>query len=77
MVRRESQGDTQLSVATPKKRLPGAGGGFLTRLPVEVKRTVPDLDKTWDESLVTFFNFGVMRFFLDAKRFVYVFLVQS
>ena len=27
---------------------------------------------TWDETLVTFFNFGDMIFFLDAKRFVYV-----
>jgi hypothetical protein len=38
---------------------------------------VPDLDKTWDETLVTFFNFGVTRLFLDAKRSLFVFLVQS
>ena len=38
---------------------------------------IPDLDKTWDETLVTFLILGLRDFFLDAKRSVYVFLVQS
>ena len=44
-------------------------------LPISV--WVPDLDKTWDETLVTFLILGLRDFFLDAKRSVYVFLVQS
>ena len=38
---------------------------------------IPDLDKTWDETLVTFLILGLRDFFLDATRSVHVFLVQS
>ena len=38
---------------------------------------ISDLFKTWDKTLVNFFNFGVTRFFLDSKMFIYVFPDQS
>ncbi len=53
------------------------GLSFITSL-VNISLVVPDLDKTLDETLVTFFLIlGLPDFFLDAKRSVNVFLVQS
>ena len=38
---------------------------------------VPDLGVMWDGMAITFAKMGLRDFFLDAKRSVYVFLVQS
>ena len=50
---------------------------FYTHIIIITLYIIPDLGVMWDGMAITFAKMGLRDFFLDAKKSVYVFLVQS